>query len=143
MPVPVGNEGFITDADVRIYLRDNDPEANKLIGDLEFSPEEIRTAWTLTVDRWNEWPPNVGIFTVDTFPYRYHLLMGVSANLLTIAASRYRRNNLVYNVPGGSINDQDKAGSYGDAADKLAKEFGTWMQHKKIELQMNMGWGLS
>lgn len=44
MPLqPTGNLNFLTDLDVRIWLRDNDPEANVLLDDFEFSPEEIRT----------------------------------------------------------------------------------------------------
>lgn len=138
---PVGNEGFLSDMDIRIFLRDTDPEANKLIGDLEFSPEEIRTAWTLAVDKWNETPPHVGSFTVSTFPYRYHLLLGVSANLMTIAATLYRRNHLQYNVPGGAINDQDKGPAYDAAAARLSKEFTDWMEKEKVSRNISQGWG--
>lgn len=138
---PVGNPGFISEMDIRIFLRDTDPEANKLIGDLEFSPEEIRTAQTLAVDRWNETPPFIASYTVATFPWRYHLLMQTAANLMTIAANGYRRNHLKYNVPGGAIDDQDKAPAYEAAAARLAKGFNDWMDKTKVALNMQQGWG--
>jgi hypothetical protein len=131
----------MSDMDVRIFLRDADPEANKLIGDLEFSPEEIRTAWTLAVDKWNETPPHVVQYTVTTFPYRYHLLMQTTANLMTIAAHLYRRNHLKYNVPGGAIDDQDKGPAYDAAAARLTRQFDEWMAKEKISLNMAQGWG--
>jgi hypothetical protein len=138
---PVGNEGFISEIDVRIFMRDSSPEANVLLGDYEFSPEEIRTAQTLCVDRWNDTPPQVGQYTVTNFPWRYFLLMGTVANLLTIAAHGYRRNHLTYNVPGGSINDQDKAPAYDATAARLGKDFGDWLIKQKVAQNMNQGWG--
>jgi len=59
MADPVGNTGYLSDLDIRIWMRDNDPDANLLIDDYEFSPEEIRTATTLAVDYWNEQPPQL------------------------------------------------------------------------------------
>jgi len=141
MSIPQGNAGFLSEMDIRIWLRDTDPEANTLLLDLEFSPEEIRTAQTLAVDKWNETPPMVGKYTVTTFPWRYHLLHQTVANLLTIAAHRYRRNNLVYNVPGGTINDQNKAPDYDAAAARIAAEVSKFMNDKKIELNIESGWG--
>lgn len=141
MTTPQGNAGFLSEMDIRIWLRDTDPDANTLLLDLEFSPEEMRTAQTLAVDRWNETPPMVGKYTIVTFPWRYHLLQQVVANLLTIAAHRYRRNHLAYNVPGGSINDQDKGPAYDATASRLSAEFAKFINDKKIELNMESGWG--
>ena len=138
---PQGNPGFINEMDIRIWMRDKDPDANTLLLDLEFTPEEIRNAQTLAVDKWNEEPPNVGKYTVTSFPWRYNLLMQTTANLLTIAAHRYRRNKLTYNIPGGSVNDQDKAPEYDAAADRLSKKFDIFMRQKKIELNIDSGWG--
>ena len=136
----IGNTGFISELDIRLFLRDSDPSANLLLDDYEFTQEELRTCWTLIVDKWNETPPNIQSFEVHTFPYRYHLLMGTSAMLLRIAAMRYRRNDLQYAIPGGSINDQRKAPEYDAASDKLMKEFDTWMLREKNRLNMEAGW---
>ena len=85
---PTGNNCFLTDVDVRVWLRDNDPEANLLIDSEEFSTEEIRAAMTHTVDYFNETPPNVASYDYDKFPYRFALLRGTAANLLFMAAHR-------------------------------------------------------
>lgn len=140
-PNAIGNEGYLTELDIRIFMRDNCPEANTLLDDYEFSSEEIRTAATLAVDLWNEIPPEIRRYTVETFPYRYHLLMGAVANLLTMASFRYRRNDLTYQIPGGAVNDQDKWQSYDQMAAALGQQYKQWVQQKKIEMNIESGWG--
>jgi len=142
MADPQGNISVITDLDVRIWLRDNDPEANLLLDDFEFTPEEIRTAKTLAVDKWNDTPPYLQPFTVDNFPYRSGLLSGTVANLLFIAAHRYRRNDLKYSVPGGAVNDQARHKEYDAAGERLWKKFEAWVAHNKRALNMEQGWAI-
>lgn len=139
-----GSDTYITEMDVRIWLRDKDPGANVLIDDFEFSPEEIRTAKTLAVDRWNDLPPIMPSYhyDVDTFPFRSALLTGTCANLLTIAAHRYRRNSLQYNVPGGAIADKNKGAEYDAAAARLSQEYLSQIQHLKRSLNMEQGFAL-
>jgi hypothetical protein len=143
MADPTGNVGYLSEMDVRIWLRDHDPAANLLIQDWEFGQEEIRTACTLAVDYWNEAPPNMhgAWYTLYTFPFRYHLLMATCANLLFIAANLYRRNRLPYNIPGGSVDDQAKAPDYDTAGEKLWQSYKQWVAMKKRELNTQMGWG--
>lgn len=102
---PHGNDAPMTDMEVRIYLQDNDPAANLLLDDFEFTPEQIRTAMNITVDRWNDTPPDICRMDYDEFPYRSILLMGVAANLLSMAAHKYRRNSLQINAGGTSVSD--------------------------------------
>ncbi len=139
--IPVGNDAPMTDMEVRIYLRDTDPAANILLDDFEFSPEEIRTAMNLAMDRWNDTPPDIYRMDYDRFPYRSILLMGVAANLLTMAAHRYRRNSLALNAGGNSVNDQNKAQEYDGAASRLSQEFMRAVRTKKRELNIGLGWG--
>ena len=136
------NDAVITELDVRIWLRDNDPEANNLIDDYEFTSEEIRTALTLAVDYWNDTPPLIGAFDYDKFPFRSLLLQGTAANLLYIAANRYRRNALKYNIPGGAISDQDKYREYDAAGDKLWGAYISRVNTQKRALNMEGGWGV-
>lgn len=136
-----GNKGVISDIDIRIFLRDKDPSANLLLDDFEWTPEELRSAMTLAVDKWNDTPPPVVNYSIDNFPWRYALLIMTCANLLRMAGYRYQRNDLTYNVPGGAINDQNKAPAYFSAGDKLAQEFDEWMRLKKSEIQNSIGWG--
>ena len=67
---PVGNDTPITDYEIRVVLRDNCPEDNILLDDYEYSPEEIRTAMNITMDYWNDQPPNLGFMDYDKSPYR-------------------------------------------------------------------------
>ena len=140
----IGNKAFITDVDVRTWMRDLNPAANLLIKDLEYTPEEIRAAQTLAVDFWNEEPPSISIVYYDLyqFPYRRQMLMGTCAQLLFIAANRFRRNDLTYNIAGGAINDQNKAAPYDAAGDKLWKEYIDWVRRKKREINQSIGWGM-
>ena len=138
---PKGNDAPMTDMEVRIFLRDKDPAANILLDDYEFTPEEIRTAMNITVDRWNDTPPAIYQYDYDEFPYRSILLLGVASNLLSMAAHRYRRNSLAINAGGTSVNDQDKAGQYDQAAARLRDEYLHAIRTKKRELNSNLGWG--
>lgn len=138
---PIGNHSYLTDLDVRIWLRDNDPEANTLLDDFEFTPEELRTAYTLTVDYWNEQPPYLGSFDYDKFPYRFALLRGTAANLLFMAAHRYRRNSLQYSAGGTTIGDQEKYNQYDSAGQRLWEEYKTWVRMSKRSMNAELGWG--
>jgi len=137
----VGNAGVISDMDVRVFLRDADPDANLLLDDYEFTAEELRSAMNLIVDKWNETVPTVGSYQVESFPWRYHMLIGTCANLLRMAGYRYQRNDLPYQIGGGVVNDQSKAQSYHATADRLAAEFDAWMRLKKSSIQADIGWG--
>lgn len=139
-----GNPGFISELDIRIWLRDKDPSANLLIDDFEFSPEEIRTAMTLTIDAWNDTPPflTTHSFDVNTFPFRSALLTGTCANLMFIAANRFRRNSLNYNIPGGAVADQEKAPAYDAAGQRLWTEFKDWVTRVKRAINMEQGFGV-
>ena len=135
-----GSTGYVTDMDIRIFMRDH-PATNKLLMDYEFTPEEIRTAQTFCVDKWNDMPPMLNSFTVETFPFRWAFLVGTTANLLTMAAHKFRRDNLTYQVPGGSIDDQNKAPIYDAAAQRLGAEFNDWMTRTKTQINLTQCWG--
>jgi hypothetical protein len=139
MPNPKGSDTYLTDIDVRIWLRDNDPEANKLLDDYEFSPEEIRTAMTLTVDYWNDQPPYIRSYDYDKFPFRSQLLTGTAANLLFIAANRYRRDSLQYSAGGLTVQDQEKYQQYDMAGDRLWAQYKDWAIRNKRSLNAENG----
>lgn len=139
--MPIGNKSYLTDVDVRIWLRDNDPEANVLLDDFEFEPEEIRAAMTHAVDYWNETPPDVGTYDYDRFPYRFALLRGTAANLLFMAAHRFRRNQLNYSAGGLTVDDQNKYQQYDSAGGRLWEEYKQWVTTAKRSVNVDMGWG--
>ena len=137
-----GNDTYLSEMDIRIWMRDGDPAANVLLDDYEFGQEEIRTASTLAVDYWNETPPPVNThWNVYNFPHRYHLLMGTAANLMAMAANLYRRNKLNYNVPGGGISDQDRGKEYQEASDRLWQQYKEWCAWMKKSINVSTGWG--
>lgn len=138
---PQGNDCSVTDMEIRIFLRDKDPDANLLLDDYEFTAEEIRTAMNITVDKWNDMPPDIYRMDYDEFPYRSILLLGVASNLLAMAAHRYRRNSLPINAGGTSVNDQDKAREYDQASLRLREEYLQAIRTKKRELNADLGWG--
>ena len=129
----------ITHEDIRLFLID-DPETNLLLGDYEYTPAQITKALQMSVDVWNETPPTLDTYTVETFPWRHHLLLQTTAYLLTIAANGYMRNNLQYNISGGSVDDKAKAAEYLQAAQMYSSQFKEWLARKKAELNHNLGW---
>lgn len=137
--MPVGSNTYLTDLDVRIWLRDNDPEANTLIDDFEFTPEEIRTAMTLTVDYWNDQPPALRNYDYDKFPWRSQLLEGTAGNLLYIAGHRYRRNALQYSAGGLTIQDQEKYQQYDQAAQRHFDAYKEWVTRNKRSINAEQG----
>ena len=134
-----GSDTYLTDLDVRIWLRDNDPEANFLIDDFEFTPEEIRTAMTLAVDYWNDQPPYIRHYDYDKFPFRSQLLAGTAANLMFIAANRFRRNSLPYQAGGLSIQDQEKHQQYDAAGQRLLDGYKSWVASNKWAMNAESG----
>ena len=137
-----GNDRYLTDLDIRIWLRDNDPAANVLLDDYEFTPEELRTAITLAVDYWNEALPFIVRYDYTEFPYRFNLLMGTCANLLFIAANSYRRNFMKYNIPGGSIVPDNESIAYDAAGQRLWDQYKLWTTQSKRALNIEQGFGV-
>lgn len=143
MPV-IGSTRTVTELDIRMWLRDNDPAANLLIRDLEFSNKEVDAAFERCVNYFNELPPDLGgEHTLDSFPYRYHLLTGACAQLLYMAANRFRRNAMPISAGGVSVSDQDKHAQYETAGDRLWGQYREFVQRTKIGLNMDQCWGVA
>lgn len=135
----MGSNQYLTDLDVRIWLRDNDPEANLLLDDFEFTPEEIRTAMTLTVDYWNDQPPYIRNYDYTKFPFRSKLLAGTAANLLFMAANKYRRDSLQYSAGGLTVQDKEKYQQYDAAGARLWQEYKEWVPANKRSINAEHG----
>ena len=124
-----------------MWLRDRDPEANLLIVDYEFSDDEIQAAMTYCQDYWNEEPPYIGNIDFTDTPFRFSLLQGTAAQLLFMAANRFRRNALSYSAGGLSVQDQEKFSAYEGAASRLWSGYRDWVKGNKLAMNMNRGWG--
>lgn len=136
-----GNDQYLTEVTIRLWMRDNDPEANKLLDDYEFSPEELRLAMTLCQDYWNETPPFLSPMDYTQSPFRFHLLQGAVSQLLFMAAHRFRRNSLPYSAGGVSVQDQEKEKAYEAAGDRLWQQYRDWVARVKLALNVGQGWG--
>ena len=137
----VGNTGVLTEQDIRTWLRDRDPAANRLLDDYEFKPEEIRAAMTLAVDIWNDTPPYINNHDINSFPHRYGLLMGTVSQLLQMVGNSRRRNFAEYQIPGGSINDQNPD-RYNAAAELWQQRYETWIRTNKRAFNISRGFGM-
>ena len=93
---------------VRQYLRDF-PELNRLIDGEESSDRMIAWAVIDALDDINNTPPLIGMFTVETFPYRSLLLRGTVIAVLESVGLLQTRNQLNYNDGGIQVSASDKA----------------------------------
>jgi hypothetical protein len=115
---------LVTPQDVRFFMMDRTASENFLLDSVEFSDEDINSALTLSVDKYNSTLPMVDSYTTENFPYRYELMLGASATLLRSKGLNYLRNNLDFSTKDGTtINDKSKAGDYLKLADVMMQEF--------------------
>lgn len=115
---------LVTPNDVRFFLMDRTAQENFLLDSVEFSDEDVNSALTLAVDKYNSTLPMVDSYTTETFPYRYELMLGASASLLRAKGFNYLRNNLDFATKDGTVvNDRSKGGDYLKLADAMMQEF--------------------
>jgi len=136
----VQRKGPLSVAEVRFAIRDLCPQANFLLDEQEFTTSEVVWAIRRPIEQWNETPPPVRRFTPANFPYRYHWLEGVIAELLMIAVSLAQRNDLGYAAGGTSIDDQRRRWqNYLPMAQARRARWEEWMKAKKIEINVRGG----
>jgi hypothetical protein len=133
--------------EVRLALLDVDNQNDgapfsSLLDDTEFTDVDIIFAQRRVVQKWNETPPPVSLYTTNNFPYRYHWLEATTGHLLLMSASRYRRNRLAYQAGGVAIDDQSKADEYERAGQIKLQQFDEWMRNEKYRINMDRCWGV-
>jgi hypothetical protein len=128
-------------AEIRLHLRDSSPSESFLLDHLMFDDAEIALAITRPVQYWNEIPPPIGVFTTQTFPFRYHWLEGICANLFMMAAEQYRRNQLNYSAAGVALDDQNKEANYERAGQMRWQAYREWVRVKKAEINLEGAYG--
>ena len=122
---------------LRVKLRD-EPELNYLIGEAEFTDDELEEALEEALAIWNEEPP--AIQTYDTpadFPWQRKLMDGAVGELYQTAAAGYRRNQLAYNAGGVSVDDKNKAPEYEGVGREYRAEFKRFVLERKREINFN------
>lgn len=125
--------------DVRLFVRDR-PEYNRLLGDVEFTQEQIDQAMKLTVMLYNEMPP-LSHFTLKNFPYNYVLLYGTVWHLLFGGGLLRSRNRLAYQTGGTSVDDEAHSDVELQLSNQLKAEFTKLATERKIEDNARRGWG--
>lgn len=131
----VNNTGVPSPNDVRVFLRDNSPEDNYLISELEFDLTEIVESIVRCIDQFNAaQPPIPRKFDTTTFPNPVILLTGAMGYLYQLAAKHYRRNHLPYSAGGVQIDDKNKGNEYDQIGMALIAEYTQWVKNKKAQL---------
>jgi hypothetical protein len=132
----------ISIAEVRLALRDRCAADNFLLDNVQFTDTEIAWAIRRPVDQWNETPPPLNpIYTPRTFPYRYHWIDAIAAELLVMASHNEERNRLPYTAANLSVDDRDTAQFYLAAARSHRDRWHTWMLRQKKALNMALAYG--
>jgi hypothetical protein len=129
-------------AEVRLHLRDSSPNESFLLENLMFDDAEIGLAIARPVQYWNEIPPPLDpIYNTQTFPYRYHWLEGICANLFMMVAEQYRRNQLSYQAGGMAVDDQNKEASYERAGQTRWQAYREWVRATKAAINLEGCYG--
>ncbi len=119
--------------DIRLSMRDNAPEENRLLDDFEFDLSEVCHAAVFTCRYWNECQPPINVFfDTMTFPAKERWLMAICGQLFTMASHRFRRNHLPYQAGGLSVDDQNKFLQYEAAGLRLLQDYREWVKQKKV-----------
>ncbi len=135
-------QGPPTMMEIRMHIRDNAPEDNYLLDEIEFDDAELAASITRPIMQFNEMPPpSDQLYNTATFPYRYHWLEAIVANLYMIAAAHYRRNQLAYSAAGLSIDDKNKEKQYLEIAAYHKKNWEDFAKATKVRANMEAGFG--
>lgn len=140
---PQGQEGGAPSiAEIRLHLRDSAPGESYLLDNLMFDDAEIALAITRPIMYWNETPPPLGDnFTTQNFPFRYHWLEGICANLFMMVAEQFRRNDFQYAAAGLQINDQNKSQAYEQAGQARWQAYREWVRTTKAAINLESCYG--
>lgn len=135
------NGGPPSMAEIRLHLRDSAPNESYLLENLMFDDAEIALAIGRPVMYWNEIPPPIRTFTTKNFPFRYHWLEGICANLFFMVAEQFRRNQLSYSAGGIQVDDQNKESSYERAGQARWQAYREWVRATKASINLEGCYG--
>jgi len=129
-------------AEIRLHLRDSSPSESFLLDNLMFDDAEIALAIARPVQYWNEVPPPLNqTYSTQNFPFRYHWLEGICANLFFMVAEQFRRNQLPYTAGGISVDDQNKEANYERAGQTRWQAYKEWVRATKASINLEGCWG--
>ena len=133
----------ITIGEVRMALYDKCPADNEFLDDVEFTDSEIIYAIRRIVDLWNEEKPVIAgaIYTMATFPYRYHGVNAACGELMKMKGIQLMRNRLPFSTGGGKIDDKQRANPYIQIGSELIQDYRNWMRTEKARINANNVYG--
>lgn len=136
-------DGPPTISEIRLHLRDSSPQESFLLDHLMFDDAEIALAISRPVMYWNETPPFLDLkYTTQNFPWRYHWLEGICANLFLMVAEQFRRNQLSYSAAGVSLDDQNKEPNYERAGQMRWQAYQQWARGIKAAINLESCYGV-
>lgn len=128
--------------EIRLHLRDSGPEESLLLDNIKFDDAEIGLAISRPIEYWNEIPPDLGVrYNTQNFPWRFHWLEGICANLFFMVAENFRANNLQYSAAGVQVNDQNKEPNYMRAAERRQANWLDFVRRKKSSINLESAYG--
>jgi hypothetical protein len=132
--------GSLTIGEIRNHLRDYAVE-NSLLGEVEFTDDEILDAVGWPIRQFNEIPPPLTPFSCNNFPYRYHWRNAVVGQLLKTAAHSYLRNKLQTASGGLSVDDKNKNAEYLQMSMLYEQEWKEFTMRTKASINANLFFG--
>lgn len=123
-----------------MFIKDR-PECNKLIEGTEFTPEEIKMALIMALEKFNTTPPLVLTYSLEQFPIVSMLMLGATARLMDMAVIAKNRNRLPYSDAGLSVDDDGQAPQYQQVKQIMMQEFEEWMRNYKKAINVEQCYG--
>ena len=131
----------ITEKELRIFAMDN-PKMNTLVDGVKFDSESIEQAQINVVDYFNIMPPTTDrTYTVETFPSRVLLVMGVWGYLLKGAAIGETQNQFEYAADGVQINDRNHGPMFLQMGQAYWQEFTELAKNVKVARNIERCYG--
>jgi len=123
----------ITIGEVRMAMFDRCPADNEYLDDVEFKDTEIVYAIRRAIDLWNEEKPVIAgsLYTMATYPYRYHGTNAAAALLLIMKGNNLLRNRMPITTGSGVIDDKERANPYIKIGQEMLTEYRRWMRGEK------------
>ena len=126
--------------EIRTAMADTIAE-NSLLGDVQYSNEDLVFSLVRPIAQWNETPPPVQPFTCSDFPYRENWMKATMGYLMSRAAQHYMRNKLGMQHGGVAGDDLDKNNEYMSLSRMYLQDWKDFILTKKVELNARQGFG--
>jgi len=122
--------------ELRLHLRDSQPDENLLLDELDFDDAELCQALARAVTYWNEALPPGRNYNTSTFPFKANWLDGAVACLCQTAAEHYRRNFVPVTAGGIGYQDLAKEQNYMGEYQRRWGQYMDWVRTKKMSINL-------